>query len=177
MDYIINRLIISIFLFVTVGCSSNLSRSEAEEIILKENNYPVQRTHKLLVANQYDLETYHKLQEKGMLVYATYGSYMNRSVKVEFTEKGKQYVLSEPYIDITARVVDVVVGVESFEEITGIQQVNETSAIAEYTVSFKDITPFGEVLDMKPETFTMKATFNKYDDGWRIEKLTRKSTR
>lgn len=70
--------------------------------------------------------------------------------------------------------IDVAMGTQSFGEITGMKNTGYNKAIVEYTVVFDEITPFGEVLKVNPETFTVKATLNRYDDGWRVEKTVRK---
>ncbi len=159
------------------SCSDELTRSKAEQIIIKDQGYPRNRTYKFFVDSPFETSVYHKLQDKGILTYTLYGNSMNRGVSIDFTEEGKQYVLSEPYIDRTAKVVDVVSGVESFIEITGVKPINENEMLVEYTVVFDSVSPFGEVKRIVPETFTVDATFNKYDDGWRISKIVEKKKR
>ncbi|MBB6498957.1 hypothetical protein [Pedobacter cryoconitis] len=45
------------------------------------------------------------------------------------------------------------------------------SAIAEYTIKYKNITHFVELIPRKLNQLdTIKAYFSLFDDGWRIEK-------
>lgn len=164
---------LAFLLLILTSCSDELTRSKAEKIIIESEGFPHPRPYKLILHSQYSISTYHKLQEKSLLTYQMFGNNMNRSVKVALTEQGNQYALSEPYLDITAKFIDVAVGTQSFGEITGMKIISETEAVVDFTVVFGDLTPFGEVLNEKPETFTVKATLNKYDDGWRVEKTVR----
>jgi hypothetical protein len=76
------------------------------------------------------------------------------------------------------QLVGVKVGTLQFGEITGITENNysgQNSATVEYRLVLSDITPFGEHLPSGGsirDRFgqgNMRATFVKYDDGWRIK--------
>lgn len=190
-----NRIVASfIFLFVSIfllSCSKNLSRENAEDLIIKKFNLP--RTETMQIKKTYYVENHslgtgfcpvgiysgsdenrysnykqliEALQSNGMVL-------VNEDKKIEnqicwtwanvlLTDEGKKYLVQENDKQYELKTCEVVFG-----EITGIQ-IQEQFKVAEvnYTLIRKNITPFGSNISQEPET--RSASFALFDDGWRI---------
>jgi hypothetical protein len=181
-------MLFSIF-FSLVSCSSGeLSRSKAEELIRQKFQYPQDtkfvKCYTLkgygkgaqyadrLQAYQLQLE---QLQSAGLLTYYTEDSRTDPSCVdfvTKFTAKATQYLVGSPGRDDengSNQSVYVKVGFLDFGEITGIvTQPGLNVAQVNYTEKVTNMTPFGIALNIPQQTFNRKATFTKYDDGWRI---------
>jgi hypothetical protein len=90
-------------------------------------------------------------------------------VALGFTEATKAYQMPSSKYRLGIKLCDRVFG-----EITGIQT-NEQSgtAVVEYSLRRSNWTPFGEYYrkanpNAYPEVIPSRATFTRYDDGWRI---------
>ena len=87
------------------------------------------------------------------------------SVKVSLTDEGKKYLVQD-----NGKSYFVNLWETDINEITGIQEMKEAKiAKVDYTISNKNITPFGEIFNDKNQITTMSANFTLYDDGWRIQ--------
>jgi hypothetical protein len=104
-------------------------------------------------------------------------AYDGNTSRMTITSKGKQYAKGEPfrsYYGLCAT-QQVWASMLEFGAVTGIAEgADSKSATVEYTLERKP-TPFGTILgrlanvNVGPETVPQKASFRKYDDGWRIE--------
>jgi hypothetical protein len=99
-------------------------------------------------------------------------------VNLTLTETAKQYELpSDDQNSIAVKLCDSVLG-----DITGIQANEEAgAATVEYTIKRANWTPFGEYYRKSdpgsfPEVLARRATFTRYDDGWRVTKLNANSS-
>jgi hypothetical protein len=87
------------------------------------------------------------------------------SVKVELTESGRKYLVSENEESVTVNLWETDV-----KEITGIQERPELKvAKVEYVLYNSGITPFGSIFSDKNNEDKMTSDFSLYDDGWRIQ--------
>lgn len=89
---------------------------------------------------------------------------------VHFTEKAKPYLIrldSHYKDDQVVKVADMDLG-----EVTGIQmEDNNKRAVVEYTVMYKNITPFAKLIHRdltQPET--QHASLTLFDSGWKLDK-------
>ncbi len=89
---------------------------------------------------------------------------------VHFTEKAKPYLIriDPKYNNVeVVKVADVDVG-----EITGIKVLEDKkSATVEYTLIYKNITPFSSLLEQdlsKPQT--KRVSLSLFDSGWKLDK-------
>jgi len=162
---------------VFVGCSSKeLGREKAFELIKKQNEYPQvydkdifagdpEHAEKIMVTN---------LEKNGYITLNRKRTLFDDRPIIVFTEKSKPFLLETPANDREHQVQKVKIADIVLGEVTGIKMLNENkSAIAEYTIQYKNITPFVELIPRKlNQTDTIKAYFSLFDDGWRIEKKT-----
>jgi len=91
---------------------------------------------------------------------------------IQFTGKAQPYLLPTPEKDKSINVQKVKLAEEQLKEVTGIKMTdNGKSAVAEYTTTYKNTTPFSSLVntDFSKED-THQANFALYDDGWRLEK-------
>lgn len=172
----ISFLTLSVVLFVS--CNSDLSRSQAKEIIIEKSKLPIPYTHVFYDDISVNANA---LLNKGLIINPANnqdnsvdqsgngGVYIPQvSIRVgfsfDFTELGKKYLVSQQGVP-EARLADI-----DFDEITGITK-NEQSNVIEvhYTLKYTNLTPFGEALLENSSKINKVAYFEKYDDGWRIQ--------
>jgi len=170
----IGSFVIPLVLILMVSCSNGkLSNSNAEKALKDE--YPryitsnVQISDKSLspgipeelkLLTERELARYYYIPP-GNHGYGCYG---------ELTEEGKQFYLSSIDRDF---IVMAVAKVE-LEKVSGIREIPAMNiSEVEYTEKIVEITPIGEIYnDINiGKTYNVSATFNKYNDGWRIDKL------
>jgi len=178
--------LISIFFF---SCSKDLSRSEAEDLIIQNLNLPQPETSQfdvLYVEGDIPWNLTHiSKEEESMLSSFSNKGLINiikiphntkisgpmggtiatqnwTTIKVELTNEGRKYLVQENKDYYTIKICEI-----TFGEVTGIQT-NEQSGIAEvnYTLKRENITPFGINISQTP--LNRMTSFSLYDDGWRI---------
>ena len=91
---------------------------------------------------------------------------------IQLSAKAEPYLLPTPEKDKSINVQKVKLAEEELKEVTGIKMTDDgKSAVAEYTTTYKNITPFSSLVntDFSKED-THQAYFALYDDGWRLEK-------
>jgi hypothetical protein len=91
---------------------------------------------------------------------------------IQLSAKAEPYLLPTPEKDKSINIQKVKLAEEQLKEITGIKMMdNGKSAVAEYTTTYKNVTPFSSLVntDFSKED-THQAYFALYDDGWRLEK-------
>ena len=91
---------------------------------------------------------------------------------IQLTGKAQPYLLPTPEKDKSINIQKVKLAEEQLKEVTGIKMTdNGKSAVAEYTTTYKNTTPFSSLVntDFSKED-THQAYFALYDDGWRLEK-------
>jgi hypothetical protein len=91
---------------------------------------------------------------------------------IQLSPKAEPYLLPTPEKDKSINIQKVKLAEEQLKEVTGIKMMNDgKSAVAEYTTTYKNVTPFSSLVntDFSKED-THEAYFALYDDGWRLEK-------
>jgi hypothetical protein len=180
-------------LLCSVACGSDLSRADARRQISRKLQLPATQTTRVprLALNRatsvpgdgfmpaiticQDLGTQwadvrsrmETLQQKGLV---TLGRETRRSgnctyeyTTISLTSEGQRYLVAERGDGFAVRTHTL-----TFGDVTGIRVVKQLNvAQAEYTLRRDDITPFAE--DLSTEPVQRSATFQRYDDGWRIE--------
>ncbi len=87
------------------------------------------------------------------------------TVTVSLTDESKKYLIEE-----TPNSYKVKIWETDIDNVSGIQEKeNEKAAVVEYTISNKNITPFGEQFNDKNNIQNKTSYFSKYDDGWRLK--------
>jgi hypothetical protein len=88
------------------------------------------------------------------------------SVKVSINEDERKYVIKEDEKSYTVKLWDI-----DIDDISGVKEMEGgKTTIAEYSISNKNITPFGNNFNEKNAIMQKTSYFSKYDDGWRLTK-------
>lgn len=108
-------------------------------------------------------ETPHREETSAWLLGTTVRTWT--SVKVELTDLGRNYLISE-----NDKLFTVMLWETDVKEVTGVQERPELKiAEAEYVIQNTNITPFGSIFSDKNTEHQRSAEFALYDDGWRIQ--------
>ena len=159
------------------GCSEkkDLSREEAMNILKQETAYPKVVDYDIFCG---DPEFARKvldagLESKGLLtVQRTQKLSEVGKPIIQLSDKAEPYLLPTPEKDKSINVQKVKLAEEELKEVTGIKMMDDNkSAVAEYTTTYKNVTPFSSLVntDFTKED-THQAYFALYDDGWRLQK-------
>lgn len=184
--------------FLITSCSSKLSESKAEKEVIKyfeegQDKYPIAVTANFPTAVIYKKApsprgfgkitlclgakysefktTYDKLLEKKLITTSLQQegcTYM----KADLTDAGKEYYIGKEkggmFKDYSSHIVKTYEFV--FDEITGIREIEQFNiAEVEFTLKADNLTPFASVFGISPnQKRKCVATFEKYNDGWRI---------
>lgn len=172
-----------LFIFSTIwmlssSCSNKiqeLSREEAMSLIKQDAEYP-----KVIDFDIYcgDPEFAKKVLDSGLEAQGLVTVQKTQKLSevgnplIRFSEKAQPYLMSTPEEDKAVNIQKVKLAEEELQEVTGIKMLNDNkSAIAEYTTSYINVTPFSALVNTNfKETNNHTAHFSLYDDGWRIEK-------
>lgn len=163
------------FIFILIwGCyNGKLSNSKAEKMLKAEYT---RYTTSAIQISDHSLSPYVStelklLSAKGLARYnyippgtSGYGCYG------QLTESGSQYFVSK----IDRDFIEMAVAQVDFDRVLGIREIPAlNSAEVEYTEKIKKLTPVGEIYnDLNiGKTYNVTAIFIKYNDGWRIEKM------
>lgn len=85
-------------------------------------------------------------------------------VKVLLTDEGKKYLIKEDSKSYTVKLWDT-----DINDISGVKEMEGgKTTTAEYSISNKNITPFGNNFNDKNAIIQKTSYFSKYDDGWRL---------
>lgn len=107
------------------------------------------------------------LKEKGLVTLGqkvlTSGSCTYEYTTISLTPEGQRYLVGEADDGYAVRTHTL-----EFGEVTGIRVMDELKvAEAQYTLKTEDVTPFAG--DLSREPVAQSATFQLFDDGWRIQ--------
>jgi hypothetical protein len=178
------------------GCSKDLSRDKAREIIINHFKYPIPVTKQLgigskIQAIQMSHEWLESLKHEGLIEYTPHNhpQALSRVVSVSLTDKGKKYVVGDVGIrewpNTGQKYVNVKLAEKHFIEITGINTSGDKKeAFVEYTWKYTNLSPFskgwkddslfgafaGSVGYDEKKNHEEKVHLVLYDDGWRIGK-------
>jgi hypothetical protein len=167
--------VLGLSLFFLVSCDQpKLEKQEAASAIRTEKNYPKVYEYEI---NMTDPASAKKLLDAGLENEGLITVDKSQKLKdagqpiVHFTEKAQPYLIriDKKYDNVqVVKVADMDVG-----EITGIQMQDDgKSATVEYTVMYKNLTPFADLIQRdlsKPET--KRASLSLFDSGWKLDKL------
>jgi hypothetical protein len=157
--------------------SNELSRERALNMIKQDNQYP-----KVIDYDIYccDPEFAKKVLDAGLEEQGLVTIQRTQKLRdigkpiIQFSGKAQPYLLATPEKDKSINVQKVKLAEEELQEVTGIKMSNDgRSAVAEYTTTYKNVTPFSALVNTNfKEKETNTASFALYDDGWRLEKNT-----
>ena len=91
---------------------------------------------------------------------------------IQLSAKAEPYLLPTPEKDKSINIQKVKLAEEQLKEVTAIKMMDDgKSAVAEYTTTYKNVTPFSSSVNTDfSKKNTHQAYFALYDDGWRLEK-------
>ena len=162
-----------VVLFLTSCSQLKLDTEEAASVIRTAKNYPKVYEYEI---NMTDPTSARKLLDAGLEAEGLVTIDKTRKLKdagqpiVHFTEKAKPYLIriDEKYDNVqVVKVADMDVA-----EITGIQlQEDNKSATVEYTVAYKNVTPFAKLMKRDlSEKKTERTSLSNFDTGWKLDK-------
>jgi hypothetical protein len=187
-----------IIAFISTSCQKELKREDAKTMIVVSKGYPIQKTFEITKSFIKDVNTEgrgvtaiigedeFKETEKAISQFASLnllkldetpqreettqfllGTTVRTwtSVIVSLTDEGKKYLVQDNGKSYIVNLWET-----DINEITGIQEMKEAKiAKVDYTISNKNISPFGEIFNDKNQITTKSVNFSLYDDGWRIQ--------
>ncbi|MGN6214481.1 hypothetical protein [Parafilimonas sp.] len=166
--------VLGLALFFLASCDQpKLEKQEAASAIRTEKNYPKVYEYEI---NMTDPASAKKLLDAGLESEGLIMVDKTQKLKdagqpiVHFTEKAQPYLvrIDKKYDNVqVVKVADMDLG-----EVTGIQmQDDKKSAVVEYTVVYKNITPFSKLIKRDlSEKETQRATLSFFDSGWKFDK-------
>lgn len=163
------------FLISSCAEKNELNREEALRLIKQDKQYPTVIDYDIFCS---DPEFAKRVLDAGLetqgLVTVQRTQKLADAGKpiIQFSDKAEPYLLPTSEKDKSIDIQKVKLAEEELKEVTGIKMTDDgKSAVAKYTTSYKNITPFSSLVntDFK-EKDTHTATFALYDDGWRLEK-------
>lgn len=166
--------ILGLAIFLLASCSQvKLEKEEAASTIRAAKNYPKVYEYEI---NTTDPASAKKLLDAGLEAEGWITVDKTQKLKdvgkpiVHFTDKAKPYLIriDKKYDNVqVVKVADM-----DLVEVTGIQfQEDNKSATVEYTVAYKNITPFAKLLkrDLYAKE-TQVANLSYFDTGWKLDK-------
>lgn len=165
--------VLGIAIFLLASCSqTKLEKEEAASVIRAAKNYPKVYEYEI---NMTDPASAKKLLDAGLEEEGWVSVDKTQKLKdagqpiVHFTEKAKPYLIriDKKYDNVqVVKVADMDLG-----EITGVQlQEDNKSATVEYTVIYKNVTPFAKLMKRDlSKTETQRARLDHFDTGWKLD--------
>ncbi len=187
-----------IIAFISTSCQKELKREDAKTMIAVSKSYPIKKTFEITKSFIKDVNTEgrgataiigedeFKETEKAINQFASLnllkldetsqreettqfllGTTIRTwtSVIVSLTDEGKKYLVQDNGKSYIVNLWET-----DINEITGIQEMKEAKiAKVDYTISNKNITPFGAIFNDKNQIASRSVNFSLYDDGWRIQ--------
>lgn len=159
--------------FFLASCSQpRLEKVEAASVISAARNYPKAYEYEI---NMTDPASAKKLLDAGLEADGLVTVDRTQKLKdvgqpiVHFTEKARPYLIriDKKYDNVqVVKVADMDMG-----EVTGIQMQDvKKSAVVEYTVVYKNITPFSKLIKRDlSEKQTQRATLSSFGSGWKMD--------
>jgi hypothetical protein len=145
-----------------------LSRSNAAALISKNASFP--KTWETLYSgrnNQDDNQGEHFLQGMKSQGYIdSDGKYTPKGEAAKVNWRKRTFSASPSYENWY-----VPCGERELIEVTGISETQISMAEATFTWHWKP-NEIGKAIDLGKETYTGRAVFQKFDDGWRVQRLT-----
>ena len=149
--------LITILLFISIGCSEDLTNDKAKQLILAATKYPVKKIGSVEISQSPDqgilitkdkMSNYIKMLANKLILMNIHGIGSNGSeyYVVNLTEEGRKYVLQER-TENNKIIIDVLLGELIFDKIINIRKDdNGTGYSVKYLEEIGRITPFGVCL-------------------------------
>jgi len=171
------------FLYVpSAECSSELSRNKAAKMLEQTgtvltatfrcfNDDPdtQEKCETNFINGKASVAPLQKLQDEGFLEIISFDSL--GEPQVTLSEKSRMYIIDRKYIKGMLNNFVVLLGTIKKVKVTGIQKIDSNMVKVDYITTYKATTPFGKVL-LGEDKLTQPGSkyFNRYDDGWRLQK-------
>ena len=154
--------------------NKDLSREEAMNLLKQETTYPKVIDYDIFCGDPAFAKKVLDagLESKGLLTVQRTQKLSDLGKPIiELSAKAEPYLLPTPEKDKSINIQKVKLAEQELKEVTGIKMMDDNkSAVAEYTTTYKNVTPFSSLVntDFSNED-THQAYFALYDDGWRLE--------
>jgi hypothetical protein len=151
------NLLMAILIFISIGCSENLTNDKAKKLILAATKYPVKKIGSVEISQSSDqgilitkdnMSSYIKMLSKKLILMNIHGigSTGSEYYDVTLTDEGKKYVLQER-TENNKIIIDVLLGELIFEKIINIRKEDNGAGYnVKYLEEIGRITPFGVCL-------------------------------
>jgi hypothetical protein len=173
LSLILFGLLIFTPLVISTGCSNGLSRSNAADLISKHASF----------SKVEDITFFDNNSNKGFAQYPFYREmislgYMDSDLKL--TEKGKTSIAGLRAVGAEGMFIKYSMPPylrREIIEVTGISEGNPVGASKEatFTWHWKPVNDIGKemnkTMNLEKEKYTGSATFQKFDDGWRVKDI------
>jgi hypothetical protein len=155
--YFYINLLIATVVFISVGCSENLTTDKAKQLILAETKYPIKKIGSVEISQSHDqgilitkdkMPNYIKMLANKLISMNIRGIGSNGSeyYDVRLTDEGKIFVLQERN-ESNKIIIDVLLGELIFDKIINIRKEDNGAAYnIKYSEEIGRITPFGVCL-------------------------------
>lgn len=164
---------LSAAILVSACDKQNLDRDTAKELIIAEYKLPEVVDHSISAGDPTVAKKLLDLgfEKDGLVKIMRKQTFNEMGMPwIQFTEKGKAYFLPTPEEDIRYQGQNVKLASKEFDQIKGIVMGKDNNtALVEFSVSFKDPTPFAKLSKDLSGPKVLKAFFIKYDSGWKID--------
>jgi len=188
--------LIGIMMAVT-SCQKHLNREDAKRMIASSKSYPVTQSYEIVKSFVENMHTEgngvtivlgedeFKAKKNAIMQFEASGlvklikvpqrkessSFLLGTtirtwtkVEITLTEFGNNYLIREKPNSFLVKLWET-----DIHEITGIREMGDGKTIlVDYTVSNKNVTPFGAIFNDKNKITQQSIYFSLYDDGWRI---------
>ncbi|MHB9074525.1 MAG: hypothetical protein ACYC6G_13480 [Desulfobaccales bacterium] len=177
--YFYINLFIAIVVFISIGCSENLTNDKAKQLILAATKYPVKKIASVEISQSPDqgilitkdeMSNYIKMLANKLISMNIHGIGSNGSeyYDVNLTDEGKKYVLQER-TENNKIIIDVLLGEIIFEKIINIRKEDNGAGYnVKYLEEIGRITPFGVCLIDKTEN-EKNIRLILHNGKWKIE--------
>lgn len=184
---------------IATSCQKHLAREDAKTMIANGKSYPIKQNYEIVKSYTKDMNTEGRgvtvvlgedefkpkekamiqFEQKGLLKFNEtphseettaflFGTTVRTwtTVEISLTEMGSKYLIQENTNSYLVNLWET-----DIQEITGIQEMEDKkTAMVDYSISNKNVTPFGEIFSDRNNVTQMSAYFSLYDDGWRIQR-------
>ena len=162
---------VTVLLLFTHCASDGLTKDEAMRLLRESKSYPAVMDHDVYCGSS---EVAKKVLSTSlvadgyMIAQATHDETTIGRPLVQFTEKAQPFLLTT---SDTAKSLDVQRVKIADEDLVAIRNIkmeaDNKTAVVEYETALKNISPFSELLNRKPEPQQIRITFfSRADNGW-----------
>jgi hypothetical protein len=162
--------------FLSLGCTGNLSRSEAAKLIPNNRQFSMVRTETFQIGlvNAFSADELATKQPYAALLSLEYISVQadGGASIVTLTDKGEKAAATwEKTYWMGRDAYTMKLAKRAVEEVTGISESGNT-ATATFTWRWEPLNDVGKAMEVGKRLYNGSAGFQKFDDGWRLSGVT-----